>query len=82
MPVNITRRGPLAITGGSAGGHPSALAALTANDPELQPGFEDDPGQAVYNRVWILGDDKQVSVAAQARLDQITELIPVQANAP
>jgi hypothetical protein len=48
----------------------------------VQPGFEDDPGQAVYNRVWILGDDKQMSVAAQARLDQITELIPVQANAP
>ncbi len=48
----------------------------------VQPGFEDDPGQAVYNRVWILGDDKQLSVDAQARLDQITELIPVQANAP
>ena len=48
----------------------------------IQPGFEDDPGQAVYNRVWILGDDKQVSVPAQARLDQITELVPVQANAP
>ena len=48
----------------------------------MQPGFEDDPGQAVYNRVWILGDDEQVSVDAQARLDQVTELIPVQANAP
>ena len=48
----------------------------------IQPGFEDDPGQAVYNRVWILGDDKQLSVPAQARLDQITELVPVQANAP
>ncbi len=48
----------------------------------VQPGFEDDPGQAVYNRVWILGDDKELSVDAQARLDQITELIPVQANAP
>ena len=47
----------------------------------IQPGFEDDPGQAVYNRVWILGDDKQLSVPAQARLDQITELVPVQANA-
>ena len=30
------------ITGGSAGGHLSALAALTANEPEFQPGFEDD----------------------------------------
>jgi acetyl esterase/lipase len=31
----------LAITGGSAGGHLSSLAALTPNDPEYQPGFED-----------------------------------------
>lgn len=30
----------IAITGGSAGGHLAALAALTANDPRLQPGFE------------------------------------------
>ncbi|MDM4142580.1 MULTISPECIES: alpha/beta hydrolase [Mycobacterium] len=29
------------ITGGSAGGHLSALAALTPNDPQFQPGFED-----------------------------------------
>lgn len=28
------------VTGGSAGGHLSSLVALTANDPELQPGFE------------------------------------------
>jgi acetyl esterase/lipase len=31
----------LAVTGGSAGGHLTALAGLTANDPEYQPGFED-----------------------------------------
>ena len=31
----------VAVTGGSAGGHLCALMALTANDPELQPGFED-----------------------------------------
>ncbi len=31
----------LAITGGSAGGHLAALAALTAGDPTWQPGFED-----------------------------------------
>jgi acetyl esterase/lipase len=28
------------LSGGSAGGHLSSLAALTAGDPELQPGFE------------------------------------------
>jgi acetyl esterase/lipase len=31
----------IAITGGSAGGHLTALAALTANDPAWQPGFEE-----------------------------------------
>jgi acetyl esterase/lipase len=29
------------VTGGSAGGHLAALLALTPNDPEFQPGFED-----------------------------------------
>lgn len=32
--------GFLCITGGSAGGHLTALAALTPNDPGFQPGFE------------------------------------------
>jgi acetyl esterase/lipase len=31
----------LAITGGSAGGHLAALAALTPGDEQFQPGFED-----------------------------------------
>lgn len=31
----------VAITGGSAGGHLSSLAALTANEPAFQPGFEE-----------------------------------------
>ncbi len=48
----------------------------------VQPGYEDDPGEAVYNRAWILGDDDAVSVDEQAQLDAITELIPVQAIAP
>jgi hypothetical protein len=48
----------------------------------VQPGYEDDPSQAVYNRAWILGDDKAISVNEQARIDATTELIPVQANAP
>lgn len=29
------------VTGGSAGGHLTALMGLTANDPRFQPGFED-----------------------------------------
>ncbi len=42
---NIARYGGdpefVAISGGSAGGHLSSLAALTPNDPKFQPGFED-----------------------------------------
>jgi hypothetical protein len=48
----------------------------------VQPGYEDNPGQAVYNRAWIIGDDEAISVPQQAQVDQVTELIPVQANAP
>jgi hypothetical protein len=48
----------------------------------VQPGYEDDPSEAVYNRAWILGDEDAVSVEEQAQVDAITELIPVQATAP
>jgi ell wall binding domain 2 (CWB2) len=48
----------------------------------VQPGFEGDPRDAVYNRAWILGDDTAISVRQQAQVDTVTELIPVQANAP
>ncbi len=53
----------ICITGGSAGGHLTALAALTANDPALQPGFEDAdtsvaaavPFYGVYDLVELRG---------------------------
>ncbi len=48
----------------------------------VQPGYEDNPGRAVYNRAWIIGDDKAISVPQQAQIDQLTELVPVQSNAP
>jgi hypothetical protein len=48
----------------------------------VQPGYENDPGEAVYNRAWILGDEEAISIPQQARIDRITELIPVQARAP
>jgi putative cell wall binding repeat protein len=45
---------------------------------DVQPGYENgDPSEAVYNRVWILGDNGAVSTKVQARIDQITELVAV-----
>jgi hypothetical protein len=48
----------------------------------VQPGYEGDPRDAVYNRAWILGDDTAISVRQQAQVDRVTELIPVQPSAP
>jgi putative cell wall-binding protein len=49
---------------------------------DVQPGYQGDPSSGVYNRVWILGDTKTVSLEAQGRLDQITRLIPVETRTP
>jgi hypothetical protein len=61
---------------------PDLPKALESYFLSVQPGYEDDPGQAVYNRVWILGDDDTISLQSQAKIDRISELIPVQATAP
>jgi acetyl esterase/lipase len=54
----------LVVTGGSAGGHLAAMAALTAGDPEYQPGFEaaDTTVRAAvpfYGAYDLVGDDTQ-----------------------
>src|SRR3954447_147643 len=49
---------------------------------DVQPGYQTDPSSGVYNRVWILGDTKTVSLGAQGRLDEITRLIPVESRSP
>jgi hypothetical protein len=45
---------------------------------DIQPGYEDDPKiQAGSNYFWILGDESAVSAETQGRIDELTELIPV-----
>lgn len=51
----------IAITGGSAGGHLVSLAALTANQPQWQPGFEQDDTRvqavvSMYGKYDLLGE--------------------------
>ncbi|MGD8825940.1 MAG: alpha/beta hydrolase [Myxococcales bacterium] len=56
----------VAVTGGSAGGHLAALMALTGNDPEYQPGFEESdttvqaavPIYGVYDFTSRLGENR------------------------
>jgi ell wall binding domain 2 (CWB2) len=67
---------PLLLTD-SSGALPPAVASYLL---DVEPGYEKDPASGVYNKVWILGDPKTVSLKAQVRLDEITRLVPVQAG--
>jgi acetyl esterase/lipase len=63
----------VAITGGSAGGHLSALAALTPNDPQWQPGFE-SADTSVVAAVPIYGRYDWVSKQGHGRKEFIAFL--------
>jgi hypothetical protein len=45
---------------------------------DVQPGYEGDPRDGVYNHVWILGDTKTISPGVQGRIDEAAALVPVQ----
>jgi hypothetical protein len=44
---------------------------------DIQPGYQEDPVRGVYNHGWIVGTRDEISVAAQARLDALLEIVPV-----
>jgi len=44
---------------------------------DTKPGYIDDPTRAVYNHVWLIGDDAAISVPFQAEVDGLTELTKV-----
>ena len=49
----------------------------------LQPGYENnDPTDGLYNHVWILGNQDAVTTSAQARLDSMAKLVPVDKPPP
>jgi acetyl esterase/lipase len=60
----------VAISGGSAGGHLAALAALTADDPQFQPGFE-DADTSVVAAVPIYGRYDWISAKGNGRKEFI-----------
>jgi hypothetical protein len=37
----------------------------------------DDPTRAVYNHIWLMGDESAISVPFQAEVDELAELVPV-----
>jgi hypothetical protein len=47
---------------------------------DIKPGYVSDPTRAVYNHVWIIGDQATISVAFQAQADDLAELAPVRSG--
>lgn len=82
-PLDAAAAAPLAASGGTPG------PLLLTDDPgkvpdqlrgflaDTQPGFVDEPARAVFNRVWIMGDEAAISAAFQAQVDELTRLAPV-----
>ncbi len=68
--------GPLLITD-----EPGALPAdLESFLLDLKPGYDDDPTRAVYNHVWIVGDEAAVAVDFQVEVDEIAEVAPIRSG--
>jgi hypothetical protein len=50
---------------------------------DVKPGYDTDPTRALYNHVWIIGDESAIDVDQQAVIDDAAELTPVETlNAP
>ena len=68
--------GPLLLTD-DAKTPPPALEGYLL---DLKPGYEDDPTRAVYNHIWVIGDENSLSVDAQVELDEIAEVARVESG--
>ena len=44
---------------------------------DILPGYSSDPVAGVYNHGWMVGSSKLISVALQARIDSLLEIVPV-----
>jgi hypothetical protein len=70
--------GPLLVLTGAA----SLDGALGQYLLDIQPGYTRDPVRGVYNHGWLIGDDRAISVATQARIDSLLEIKKAQTTSP
>jgi hypothetical protein len=68
--------GPLLVTG-DAGRVPAALRGYLL---DVKPGYIDDPTRAVYNHVWLIGDQSAISAGFQAQVDDLAEVAKVRSG--
>jgi hypothetical protein len=68
--------GPLLVTD-----DPNAVpASLQGYLLDVKPGYAVDPTRALYNHVWLLGDESAISVPFQADVDQFAEVARVRSG--
>ncbi len=68
--------GPLLLTDDAAQAPPALEGYLL----DLKPGYQDDPTRAVYNHIWVIGDEEALSVDAQVELDEIAEVARIESG--
>jgi hypothetical protein len=56
---------------------PSALRSYLL---DVKPGYVSDPTRAVYNHVWLIGDQDAISVGFQAQVDELAEVAQVRSG--
>ena len=47
---------------------------------DVKPGYVSDPTRAVYNHVWLIGDQDAISVGFQAQVDDLAEVAQVRSG--
>ena len=68
--------GPLLITD-----DPTQLpAALRGYLLDVKPGYVGDPTRAVFNHVWLIGDQDVISVGFQSQVDELAEVVEVRSG--
>ena len=61
-------------------GRTSCRRSLRGYLLDIQPGYQSDPVRGVYNHAWLIGDESAISVAVQTEIDELTEIVRVQAG--
>jgi ell wall binding domain 2 (CWB2) len=86
-PLDAAAAAPLSVSG--TYGPLLVLASPTAVDEalgqyllDIQPGYTRDPVRGVYNHGWLIGDDRAISVATQARIDSLLEIKKAENESP
>jgi hypothetical protein len=68
--------GPLLITDDGS----RVPAALGGYLLDIKPGYVNDPTRALFNHVWVIGDQEAISVGFQSQVDDLVELVEIRSG--